>query len=174
MILPRALLHWTIAAVLAAALVAGTAATAPAARAATDGSDRDAAALTTARYDAGQRPTARRGCTKRCFGAISVNPKDGVAYSVINLSQKKAAVKTAQRRCKNRSDHPGQCRKAAWTRNACAAAAARVHDGQVVAWGGDWGQTKKRAIRKAKKAVRAISSPPGKIKKWSAVCTANS
>ncbi|TIC88753.1 DUF4189 domain-containing protein [Nocardioides sp. GY 10113] len=127
-----------------------------------------AAAAATTSTELPLRPlTARAGCRRTCFGAISVNPRTGIAYEVHNTTTRAAAVKRAQRTCRTKSAE-GRCFKVVWVRNGCAAVAARVQREEVVEWAGRAARTERGAVRQAKRAVRG----PGTVRKWIAFCTA--
>ncbi|TYL45974.1 DUF4189 domain-containing protein [Nocardioides sp. BGMRC 2183] len=116
-----------------------------------------------------ERTNARLGCrVPRCYGAIAVNPRTGDAVWGYNYGTKKRAVSTVLNRCKKRNpDARGACKRAVWVRNGCAAVAWRGRNGALQEWAGRAAFTKKKAIRKARNAVRG----PGKVKVWSWVCT---
>lgn len=110
----------------------------------------------------------RLSCRATCWGAISINLKTGF-YSKINYPTKARAIREAQQYCKNQSNGQGVCRKAAWFRNSCGAVAYRTHNGQLVEWAGAQGNTKRQAVRNAKRKVRG----PGTERLGLASCTAN-
>jgi hypothetical protein len=89
------------------------------------------------------------------YGSIAINPQTEAYGGSYNQPTKRAAERTALRKCQ------GQCRTLLWVRNYCAAAVVTPKG----FWGG-FGATHNAAIRAARRHARA---PKAKFLTW--ICT---
>ncbi|KRF19328.1 hypothetical protein ASG90_20825 [Nocardioides sp. Soil797] len=101
-----------------------------------------------------------------CFGALAINLRTGGSGYAYNHTSKRSALRAAKRSCAR--ENGSGCKAVIWRRNGCAAVAWRGQNGRLVEWGARHAFTKRKAIKKARFAVRGR----GTIKTWTWVCTA--
>lgn len=94
------------------------------------------------------------------FGAISLNLKDGKIGLANDKRSKRAALRSAVRTCKKKSEHKSACESTAWVKNGCGALALKktkkgYRQGYAVAF--DLPPAKKKAIRKAGKGSKVVA-----------------
>jgi hypothetical protein len=117
-------------------------------------------------HDATAARVAR--CVPRCYGAISVNPANGKWGASIDKFTRHRAVAVAQSACKAHSgSYRSHCKRMIWFRNACAAVAYRVHNGQLAEYDAAYARYKSGAKAKALRKVRG----PGHRYIWTWACT---
>ncbi len=108
---------------------------------------------------------------RHCFGAISLNTRNGEVGFANDKRSKSSAIRIAHNSCHRRSTagagSPGWCKKAGWVRNGCLAVAIRINNGAIVEWGSGYAYDRAPAQHKAKNKVRG----PGRIKIRFWLCT---
>jgi hypothetical protein len=121
------------------------------------------AAAAPASAESGSTSPSERG--RNYFGAIALSV-DGAGGIANDKRTKAKAKRVAKKKCKRRSNYPGQCKVAVWVRNACGAVSVRRDaNGFVTRYG--W------AVRRYKgPAVRAAQRKCGnRCQKYAWVCT---
>lgn len=108
---------------------------------------------------------ANASAARNYYGAIALAFTGGAYGWSKNYSSKRAALRVAQKECKNASSTPSSCRKIAWVANGCLSVAVRWNGNNVARYG--W------AYRRSKSAATfaAINECGGNCRKRVTICS---